>query len=136
MDEMPPSYVEKVGDGAFPRYVIRDRSGRYWARDRWSDNPSEAVLFCREIEAIEAKNRYCLDGHERDTFVSTAVVCVRASQWTAEELSAWLKQHGRFFLPGPRGNKGMTIAILPSAVKKVNDVEDDDDDGLDNDETS
>ena len=56
MDYLPPGFVVKVGDPRWRRWAIRDGTAQWWAgeRRRWSDKPAEAVLFCREIDAIEA----------------------------------------------------------------------------------
>ena len=90
MDYLPPGYVQRIGDERFPRFVIRDGLGQYWARDRWSDNPATAVLFYQELDAMEARNRYCL-GDEADTFSVTVVLAVHARRWSAEELARHLK---------------------------------------------
>ena len=68
MDYLPPGRVVKIGDERFPRFIIRDCLGQYWARDRWSDKPADAVLFCRELDAVEARNRHCL-GCEEPSFI-------------------------------------------------------------------
>ena len=50
MDYLPPGRVVKVGDERFPRYLIRDGLGQYWARGQWSDKPADAVLFHQELD--------------------------------------------------------------------------------------
>ena len=57
MDYMPPGYIQRVGDERFPRFVIRDGVGQYWVgqKRRWSDKPSDAILFCSEIDATEER---------------------------------------------------------------------------------
>ena len=77
MDYLPPGRVVRVGDRRFPRWVVKDAENRYWAGEgQWSDEPSEALLFCREIDAAKQKNRYCLGGDPADTFTATVVVTV------------------------------------------------------------
>ena len=119
MDYMPPGRVVKVGDERFPRYVIRDGLGQYWARDHWSDEPADAALFHREIDATQVRNRHCLGGDEADTFTVTVAVTVHARRWSAEELAAFLKRHRRFFASGPAGKEGLLLEIVPSSLKRI-----------------
>jgi hypothetical protein len=121
MDYLPPGYIQRLGDERFPRFVIRDGHGQYFARDRWSDKPAEAVLFYRELDAMAARNRYCLGGDEADTFTVTVVVAVHAHRWSAEDLARHLKRHRRFFIGGPGGKEGLSLEIVPDTLTKVDD---------------
>ena len=118
MDYLPPGYIQRIGDERFPRFIIRDALGQYWARDRWSDQPADAVLFCRELDATEARNRYCLGG-EADVYAVTAVVTVHPYRWLAEELVRHLKRHREFFIKGSAGREGILLEIVPDTLKKV-----------------
>ena len=113
-----PGYIQRIGDERFPRFVIRDGLGQYWARDRWSDNPATAVLFCQELDAMEVRNRYCL-GDEADTFSVSVVLAVHAGRWSAEELARHLERHRKFFIGGPAGKEGLLLEIVPGTLKKV-----------------
>ena len=127
MDFMPPSRVVKVSDPRWSRFVIRDSIGQYWANERWSDNPSDAVLFHRETDAIEARNRLGFSGDAADTFVTTIVLSTHHGEWTAEELTAYLQRHRRSFMKGPTGKKGILLEIVPDGVKKMERLAEDND---------
>jgi len=119
MDYLPPGHVVKVCDPRWSRWLIRDGLGQYWAGDHWSSNPSEAVFFHREIDAVEARNRHCLGGDTADTFTATVVVTVHAGCWSVEELAAYLGRHRRFCMAGYGDKKGLLLEILPGTLKKV-----------------
>jgi hypothetical protein len=119
MGYLPPGYVQRIGDERFPRFVIRDGLGQYWARDHWSDKPAEAVLFCHEIDAMKARNRYCLDGDEADVYAATIMVTVHPRRWSAKELVRFLKRHRQFFIGGPAWKEGILLEIVPDTLKKV-----------------
>ena len=115
-----PGRVVKIGDDRYPRFCIRDTLGHFWAGEsRWSDNPSDAVLFCREIDATETRNRFCLGGDVADTFTATVVVTVHARRWSAKELARHLGRHRKFCIGGPAGKQGVLMEILPDSLKKV-----------------
>jgi len=118
MDYLPPGYIQRVGDERFPRYVIRDGRGQYWARDHWSEKPAEAVLFSREADAMEARNCHSL-GDEADTFTVTVVVTVHASRWSLRQLARFLKRHRQFCIGGPAEKEGLLLEIVPSTLKRV-----------------
>jgi len=118
MDYEPPGYIQRVGDERFPRWVVRDGRGQYFARDHWSDKPAEAVLFVRETDAMEARNRHSL-GDEADTFTVTVVVTVHASRWSLRQLARFLKRHRQFAIQGPAGKEGLLLELLPDTVKKA-----------------
>ena len=86
MDYFPPGRVVRVCDSRWSRWVIRDGSWKYWAGDWWSSKPSEALLFCRDTDAMEDRNRHCLGGDAAETFTATIVVTAHAACWTVEEL--------------------------------------------------
>lgn len=121
MDYLPPGRVVKIGDERFPRFVIRDGLGQFWSGEerRWSDEPSAAVLFHRELDAMETRNRFCLGGDQADSFSATIVVTVHARRWSAEELARFLKRHNKFFRKGPARKEGILLEILPDSLKKV-----------------
>ena len=121
MDYMPPGRVVKVCDPRWNRWVIMDCLAQYWAGSerRWSDKPSDSVLFCSEIDATEERNRHCLGGDVADTFAVTLLVTVHARHWSEEELAHHLKRHGKFFLRGAAGKEGMLLEIVPDTLKKV-----------------
>jgi hypothetical protein len=119
MEYLPPGRVQRIGDERFPRYVIRDGLGQYWACDRWSDKPSDAVLFYREIDAVKERNRCCLGGDTADTFTATIVVTVHAGRWSRKELVSHLRRHRTFCLGGPPGKEGLLLEILYNTLKKV-----------------
>ncbi len=121
MDCLPPGRVVKVGDEWFPRFVIRDSLGQYWAGEerRWRDKPSDAVLFCSEIDATETRNRHCLGGDEADTFAVTLLVTVHARRWSGEELARHLKRHRKFFLKGLAGKEGLLLEIVPDTLTRI-----------------
>ena len=119
MDYLPPGYIQRIGDERFPRFVIRDGLGQYFARDRWSDKPADAVLFYRELDAVKARNCHCLGGDEADTFTVSVVVAVHARRWSAEELARFLERHREFYIGGPAGKEGLLLEIVPDTLKKV-----------------
>ena len=70
MKYLPPGRVVKVCDPRWSRWLIMDGLSQYFAGDeRWSDNPSDAVLYHRELDAIAERNRSCL-GDAGETFVA------------------------------------------------------------------
>jgi hypothetical protein len=77
------------------------------------------VLFCRETDAIEVRNRSCLGGDTGDTFLATIVLTVHASRWSVEELANYLKRHRRFCIGGPAGKGGMSAEILPGTLRRT-----------------
>ena len=68
-------------------------SGNTGLANGGATNPSEAVLFHRETDAIEARNRLGLGGDAADTFITTIVLSTHQGEWTAEELTAYLQRH-------------------------------------------
>ena len=101
-------------------YFIRDCLDRFWAGEgRWSDKPSEAMLFCRETRRGEAKNRYCLGDDKADTFTVRVVVTVHAATLVEEELASFLGRHREFFIGGPPGKEGLLLEIVPDTLRKV-----------------
>ena len=121
LDYLPPGLVQRINHERFPRFIIRDGLGQFWAGEerRWSDNPAEAVLFCREIDATETRNRFCLGGDVADTFTVTVVVAVHARRWSVKQLTRHLKRHRKFFIGGPGDKEGLLLEILPESLKKV-----------------
>jgi hypothetical protein len=121
MDFAPPGRVVRVGDPRRRRWAIRDNEGRWWAGEerRWSDKPDEAVLFRREIDATEARNRHGLLAGEADTFRVTTVLTVHAGRWSRVELSRFLRRHRKFAIGGPAGRGGLLLEILADTLRKV-----------------
>jgi len=116
-DFMAPGYVQRIGDDRFPRYVIRDGVGQWWAGEemRWRSNPSEAVLFHTESAALDERNHYCLGD---ETFTATVTVTVHARCWSLRKLARFLKRHRKFFISGPFGNDGVLLELHPDTLKK------------------
>jgi hypothetical protein len=119
MDYLPPGRVVRVGDRRFPRFVIRDCLDKFWAGEgRWSDEPSEALLFCRELDAAKQKNRYCL-GEPADTFTVRVVVTAHPGRWLTKELARFLTRHREFCRGGPAGKGGLLLEIVPDTLRKT-----------------
>ncbi len=119
MDYLPPGYIVKVSNRRWRRWVIKDGLGQFLAAEnRWTDNPSKAVLFCRELDAVKTKNRHCL-GDTADTFTATVVVAVRPGRWSTGELARFLARHRQFCRGGPPGKEGLLLEIVPDTVRKV-----------------
>jgi len=120
MDYTPPGRVVRVCDSRWSRFIIRDEHGLFWAgKNRWSNRPTDAVLFYSEVDAIEERNRCCLGGDKNDTFTATIVVTAHAACWTVEELVAYLQKHRKLAIAGYGGKRGMLAEILPETLKKV-----------------
>ncbi len=121
MDYLPPGYIQCIGSRRFPRFVIRDGLGQYWtgAERRWSDKPADAILFCREIDAMEERNRCCLGGDVADTYALTMLVTVHARRWSTKELARYLKRHRKLYLKGLAGKEGILLEIVPDTLRKV-----------------
>ena len=120
MDYLPPGRVQRIGDERFPRFIIRDGIGQFWAgKNRWSDKSSDAELFYTELDATKTRNRHCLGGDQADTFTVTVVVTVHARRWSAKELALFLKRHKEFFIGGPPGKEGLLLEIVPDTLNKV-----------------
>jgi hypothetical protein len=118
---MPPGYVQKIDDDKFPRYVIRDGVGQWWAgaERRWKSKPSEAVLFTTEVAAMEERNRCGLLGDPADTFRGVVIVSVHANRWTKEEIASHLKWHHEFHIEGYGDKEGLLLEILLDTLRKV-----------------
>ena len=119
MDFLRPGYIQRIGDERFPRFVIRDGQGKYFARDRFSDKPGEAVLFYRELDAVKARNCHCLSSEEADVYTATVVVTVHARRWSKKELARFLKRHREFFIGGPAGKEGLLMEIVPETLRRA-----------------
>ncbi len=55
MDYLPPGYIQRIGDERFPRFVIRDGLGQYWAASKPLERQAVPMpsLFYRELDAID-----------------------------------------------------------------------------------
>jgi hypothetical protein len=110
----------KVGNRRWSRFIIVDGLEQVWAGEgRWSDKPADAVLFCREIDATEVRNRHCLGGNEADTFAATIIITVHARRWSEKEIAEHLKRHRKFFICGVAGKEGLVLEICPDTLRKV-----------------
>jgi hypothetical protein len=118
MDYTPPVYVQPVGD-RYRRYLLRDTTAQFWTGSGWTTNPSEAVLFYHEVDALEARNRIGLDGDLADSFTTTILLSTHRGEWTADELNAYLRRHRQSFLKGPKGKSGILLELVPDLLKKV-----------------
>jgi hypothetical protein len=119
MDYLPPGRVVRVGDHRWKRFVIRDCLDQFWAGEgRWSEKPSEAMLFCRELDATKQKNQYCL-GETADTFMATIVITVHPKCWSARELARFLTRHREFCRGGPAEKGGLLLEIVPDTLRKA-----------------
>jgi hypothetical protein len=119
MDYLPPGRVVRVGDHRWKRFVIRDCLDQFWAGEgRWSKEPSDALLFNREIDAAKQKNRFCL-GDTADTFTATIVITVHPKCWSRKALVAFLKRHREFCIGGPPGKDGLLLEIVPDTLRKA-----------------
>jgi hypothetical protein len=121
MDFMPPGYIQRTGDERFPRFVIRDGVGQYWAGEerRWRDKPSEAVLFHSQAAAVEERARHCLGSDPVGTFAVMVMVSCGQRRWATKTLLRFLKRHRRFFIATPAGKTGLLLEIVPDTLKKV-----------------
>ena len=121
MDYMPPGYVVRVCDRRWSRWIIIDGMGQYWAGEqrRWSDKQSDAMLFCRQTDALTVCNRHCMGGYEIDTYHVSVVLTVIAGQWSRKTLMRRLKRRRLFCASGPNGKDGLLLEILPGTLKKV-----------------
>ena len=84
MDYLPPGYIRRIGDERFPRFVIRDGIGQYWAARTTGGATShaDALLFYYGDRRNGGENRYCLGGDAADTFTATVTVTVHARRWS------------------------------------------------------
>ena len=120
-DFMPPGYVQRIDHEKFPRYVIRDGVGQWWAgeQSRWKSKPAEAVLFTTEVAAMEERNRCGLLGDPADTFKAVVIVTVHASRWSKAELLHHLKHHREFHVEGYDDKEGLLVEVLLDTLRKV-----------------
>ncbi len=120
MDYLPPGFIVKVGDPRWRRWAIQDGTAQWWCGEqrRWRDNPSDALLFCTEMDATAERNRHCL-GDAGDTFAVTVSIVTYAGRWSRKALAVFLKRHREFFVKGPAGKEGMLLEILPRTLRKV-----------------
>jgi hypothetical protein len=120
MDYLPPGRIVTVGDHRWKRFVIRDCLDQFWAgAGRWSEEPSGALLFCREIDAAKQKNRYCLGDDDTDTFTVRVVVTAHPGRWSKKQLASFLGRHREFFIGGPPGKQGLLLEIVPDTLRKA-----------------
>ena len=117
-DHLPPVFVRRVGD-RYRRYLLQDSTDLFWTGGGWTNHPSAAVLFYREVDALATRNRLGLGGDLADSFSATILVTTHRGEWTAEELVSYLQRHRKSFLRGPRGKNGILLEIVPDALRKV-----------------
>jgi hypothetical protein len=111
MNFSPPAYAQRIGDQRFPRFVGRDGSGQYWTGNGWSENPSEAALYCSEAGFVADWSRYSGGEHARDTYTVQVVIITDRDAWTAEGLATHLAQFGGFHLERNREPRGVVIEV-------------------------
>lgn len=111
MNFTPPAYAERIGDPRFPRFVGRDGSGQYWTGSGWSDQPSEAALYCTEADAIAAWSRYSDGILTRDTYTLKVVVTTDRDAWSLEELATHLAYFGEFHLRKNGDSRGVVVEV-------------------------
>jgi hypothetical protein len=120
MDYLPPGSVVRIGDPRWKRYVIRDVNGLFWAGEgRWGNEPLEALLFNRELDAAKQRNRYCLGDDNADTFTVRVVVTAHPGRWSKKQLASFLGRHREFFIGGPPGKEGLLLEIVPDTLRKA-----------------
>jgi hypothetical protein len=123
-DHMMPVRAQQVGDSRFARFLLRDEIGQYFTGSGWTDEPGGAALYCRPTDALEARNRFYVEGdHDQDTF--TAIIVVRAvtGDWTAEELAEHLRQWGKFIVRPSGERRGVVVEIDWDGLRKAKDRE-------------
>ena len=120
MDYLPPGRVVRVSGEPFVRYAIKDGLGQRWTGEgrRWSDDVSDAALFCRELDAVVVRNRHCLGGDVGDTFQATVSIVTHAAL-VAQRLARFLRRHRGVFIGGPAEKEGLLLEIIVDTVKRV-----------------
>ena len=111
-DHMAPVRVQQVGERQLARFLLRDGIGQYFTGSSWSDEPGEAALYYRAADAVEARNRFYVEGdHDQDTFTATIIVRAVQGDWTAEELAHHLRQWGKFIVRPSGEQRGVVVEI-------------------------
>jgi len=111
MDYTPPTYAQRIGDQRFPRFVGRDGIGQYWTGSGWSDNPSEAALYCSEAGFVADWSRYSGGEHARDTYTVQVVIITDRDAWSHEELAMHLAYFGAFHLRKNDEPRGVVVEV-------------------------
>ena len=123
-DHMMPVRVQQVGDRRFARFILRDEIGQFWTGSGWTHEPGGAALYYRQTDALEARNRYYVEGdHDQDTFTTVIVVRAVKSDWTADELAEHLGQHGKFIVRPSSEQRGVVVEIDWDGLRKAKDRE-------------
>jgi hypothetical protein len=111
-DHMVPIHVQQVGDCQFARFVLRDEIGQFFTGSGWSDEPSGAALYYRPPDALEAHDRFYVEGQQaRETFTATVIVTVCQGEWTAKDLKEHLRQYGKFILRPSGEQRGVVVEM-------------------------
>ncbi len=111
-DHMAPIRVQQVGDQRFARFILRDEIGQYFTGSGWTDEPGGAALYYRAVDAVEARDRYYVEGGQpEDVFTATIIVRTVKGDWNAEELVEHLKQWGTFIVRPSGEQRGMVVEI-------------------------
>lgn len=120
MDFLPPGFIVRVVYSPFPRYAIQDGTAQWWCGEqrRWSSSPSDALLFCREMDAMTERNRHCL-GDSAEVFAATILLTVHHGRWSRRDIVRHLRRHREFFIGGPVGKEGLLLEIVCDTLKKV-----------------
>ena len=121
-DHMAPVRVQQVGVPGVTRYVLRDGLGQYFTGSGWAGEPSQAALYYRAAEAIEARNRHYLDGGQpEDLFTATVRVRAVKGDWTPDELAAHLQHWGKFIVRPSGEQRGIVVEIEWGGLTKAED---------------
>lgn len=118
-DHMMPVRVQQVGDNRFTRFILRDEIGQFFTGSGWTDVPGEAALYYRAVDAVEARDRFYVEGdHDRDTFSATIIVRAVKGDWTAEDLAEHLRQWGTFIVRPSGEQRGIVVEIEWDGLKQ------------------
>jgi hypothetical protein len=118
-DHMTPIRVQQVGDSRFARFILRDELGQFFTGSGWTDEPGGAALYYRAVDAVEARDRFYIEGdHDRDTFLATIVVRTVKGDWTPQELAEHLRQHGTFIVRPSGEQRGVVVEIEWDDLKR------------------
>jgi hypothetical protein len=118
-DHMVPVRVQQVGERRHSRYLLRDGIGQFWTGSGWADEPSEAALYYRPADAVEARDRFYLEGGQpEEVFTATVVVRAVKGDWTATDLAEHLKQWGKFLMRPSGEQRGVVVEIAWGGLTK------------------
>lgn len=111
-DHMVPVRVQQVGERRFARFVLRDGIGQFFTGSGWADEPGQAALYYRTVDALEARNRFYLEGGQpEDVFTATIRVRAVRGDWTPGDLTAYLQEWGKFLVRPSSEQRGIVVEI-------------------------